>query len=76
MLARPLSFAFLTVFAVIMAALIFSFLLLGTYTRRTTVSGHLAPHNGVLKVISLHNSEHLSRRLKNLFTFKHLQMDL
>lgn len=49
-IARPLSFAVLTASAAAMALLIIGFLVLGTYTRRSTVSGQLAPDSGVLKI--------------------------
>lgn len=48
--ARPLSFAIMTMSAVGMALLIVGFLFFGTYTRRATVSGQLAPDVGVLKI--------------------------
>lgn len=49
-IARPLSFTVLTASAVGMGLLIIGFLFLGTYTKRSTVSGQLAPDVGVLKI--------------------------
>jgi membrane fusion protein len=49
-LVRPLSFTFLTVAAVVAAALIVGFFALGTYTKRTTVAGQLAPDVGILRI--------------------------
>jgi membrane fusion protein len=49
-LIRPISFAFLTAAAVGMGILIVSFMLAGSYTKRYTVSGQLAPDVGVLKI--------------------------
>lgn len=49
-IARPLSFTFMTMSAVGMALLIVGFFFLGTYTSRSTVSGELAPDVGVLKI--------------------------
>lgn len=49
-LLRPLSFTFLTGFAVICASLVIAFLIMGTYTQRKTVSGQLVPDAGVIKI--------------------------
>jgi membrane fusion protein len=49
-LVRPLSFLVLTTMAVGMALLIVSFMMLGSYTKRSTVSGQLVPDVGVLKI--------------------------
>lgn len=49
-LIRPLSFTFLTVFSVILAALICAFLAWGSYTKHSTVSGQLIPDTGLIKV--------------------------
>jgi membrane fusion protein len=48
--ARPLSFMFLTAGAGGMALIVVGFLLIGTYTKRSTIAGQLAPDIGVLKV--------------------------
>lgn len=47
---RPMSFAFLTAFAVALAAIVFAFLIWGSYTKRSTVSGQLVPDIGLVKV--------------------------
>jgi membrane fusion protein len=62
-LARPLSFTFLTAMAVGMALLIVGFLLLGTYTKRSSVSGQLAPDIGVLKVYAPQSGIVLQKRV-------------
>ena len=49
-LVRPLSFTFLTIFAVTLAAIVICYLVAGTYTKRTTVSGQLIPNKGLIKV--------------------------
>jgi membrane fusion protein len=49
-LVRPLSFIMLTTTAMTMALLIACFMMVGSYTKRTTVSGQLVPDVGVLKV--------------------------
>ena len=47
---RPISFAYLTALAGIIALIIVSFLIWGTYTKRSTVSGQLIPDTGLVKV--------------------------
>lgn len=49
-LTRPVSFFSLTVGALGFALLIISFLLFGSYTKRSTVSGQLVPDIGLVKV--------------------------
>lgn len=49
-LIRPLSFTFLTMFAVGMAALLVAFLCWGSYTKRSTVAGQLVPDVGLVKI--------------------------
>lgn len=49
-LIRPPSFTFLTATAVGMGLLIVGFMLTGSYTKRYTISGRLAPNMGVLKI--------------------------
>ena len=49
-LIRPLSFSFLTAFASILGLIIIVFLIWGTYTKRSTVSGQLLPDIGLVKV--------------------------
>lgn len=49
-LIRPISFTFLTAFAAVMASIVIAFLVWGTYTKRSTVSGQLIPDAGLVKV--------------------------
>ncbi|WP_304359196.1 HlyD family secretion protein [Collimonas fungivorans] len=49
-LVRPLSYTFLTTFAVLLAVMVCSFLAWGSYTRHSTVSGQLIPAAGLIKV--------------------------
>lgn len=49
-LIRPISFSVFAGVAALMGSILVAFLLLGSYTKRTTVRGHLAPDTGVLKV--------------------------
>jgi membrane fusion protein len=51
-LVQPLSFWFMTAIAAAMALLIIGFFMFGQYTKRSTVSGHLIPDIGVLRVYS------------------------
>lgn len=49
-LVRPISFSFLTLFAISLATIIIAFLTWGSYTKRATVSGQLIPNTGLVKV--------------------------
>jgi len=49
-LIRPLSFAFLTACAALLALLVCAFLAWGSYTKHSTVSGQLLPSSGLIKV--------------------------
>lgn len=49
-LVRPISFAFLTLLAVMFAGIVCAFLIWGNYTKRSTVTGQLTPDTGLLKV--------------------------
>ena len=52
-LLRPLvGSAWITLFALAAAAALIAWLVLGSYTRRATVSGHLAPAAGVIRVVA------------------------
>jgi membrane fusion protein len=51
-LARPVSFAFLTAFAAIVAAGLVAFAYFGSFTAHTTLRGRLAPEHGVIDVTS------------------------
>ncbi len=49
-LIRPISFTFLTLFAVALAGIVCAFLIWGSYTKRSTVAGQLTPDTGLLKI--------------------------
>lgn len=49
-LIRPVSFAFLTAFATLLAAIVIIFFLWGSYTKRSTIAGQLLPSSGQIKV--------------------------
>lgn len=49
-LIRPISFGFLTLFALALASIVSVFLIFGTYTKRSTVSGRLHPDLGLVKI--------------------------
>lgn len=49
-LIRPISFRFLTALAMFLAAIVCAFLVWGTYTKHSTVSGQLIPTAGLIKV--------------------------
>jgi membrane fusion protein len=49
-LVRPISFAYLTLFAAMLATMICTFLVWGSYTKHSTVSGQLIPDSGLIKV--------------------------
>lgn len=49
-LLRPISFSFLTAFAMILAIMVMIFLFYSTYTKRSTVTGQLIPDLGLVKV--------------------------
>ncbi|MFA6921726.1 MAG: HlyD family efflux transporter periplasmic adaptor subunit [Gallionella sp.] len=49
-LIRPISFAYLTTVAGLLAMIVVAFLVWGTYTKRSTVSGQLIPDTGLVKV--------------------------
>jgi len=51
-LSRPISFAFLTVFSLCIGISILSFIIWGSYTKRSTVQGQLVPENGLIQVYS------------------------
>lgn len=51
-LMRPLSFSLLTAFAAAAAAVVLAFLFMGSYTKRSTVSGQLVPDSGLIKVFA------------------------
>jgi membrane fusion protein len=63
-LIRPISFTFFTAAAVGMGLFIVIFLMVGSYTKRTTVSGQLAPDVGVLKIYVPQSGSVLEKRVR------------
>ncbi|MFJ2680137.1 HlyD family secretion protein [Pseudomonas sivasensis] len=51
-LVKPVSFAILTIIAILFAAVVVVFFLFGSYTKRVTVPGQLVPFSGQLKIRS------------------------
>ncbi|XHF36232.1 HlyD family efflux transporter periplasmic adaptor subunit [Pseudomonas chlororaphis] len=51
-LIRPVSFTVLTLIAALFGVLVIMFFICGSYTKRSTVSGHLVPSSGQLKINS------------------------
>src|SRR5260221_12108909 len=51
-LIRPVSFAFLTAWALAMAAALGAYFTLGEYTRKARVTGVLVPTQGVVKILA------------------------
>jgi membrane fusion protein len=51
-LIRPVSLTVLTVFVVLTALAVGSYLTLGEYTRKARVSGYLAPDHGVIRLVA------------------------
>lgn len=49
-LIRPLSFTFLTLLSVAFALVIIGFTVLGTYTKRSTLTGQLVPNTGLVRL--------------------------
>ncbi|WP_211471508.1 HlyD family secretion protein [Collimonas humicola] len=49
-LIRPISFTLLTTFAIMLASIVCAFLIWGSYTKHSTVSGQLIPNTGLIKV--------------------------
>jgi membrane fusion protein len=52
LLVRPLSFAFLTTAALVIALSLAAFFIAGEYTRKARLAGVLAPKGGVVKVVA------------------------
>ena len=50
-LIRPISFTFLTIATVALAAAVLAFLFLGEYTRKAKVSGYIVPSQGLIKIV-------------------------
>lgn len=49
-LIRPVSFTFLTAFATLLASIVITFFIWGSYTKRSTITGQLLPSSGQIKV--------------------------
>jgi membrane fusion protein len=49
-LVRPISFTVLTLFAMAQAGIVCGFLVAGSYTKRSTVTGQLTPSTGLIKI--------------------------
>ncbi len=49
-LIRPISFTFLTIATIALAAAVLVFLFLGEYTRKAKVAGYIVPNQGLIKV--------------------------
>jgi membrane fusion protein len=63
-LVRPVSFSVLTGFAVFFAALIIAFGFFAEYTRKTHVSGYLAPDKGLIKVYAPQSGTLIEKKIK------------
>lgn len=63
-LARPLSFTLFAVGAGMLGMLIVGFLLLGSYTKRSTVSGQLLPDIGVLRLYTPQSGNVLQKHVQ------------
>ena len=53
LLARPTSFAFLTLFFIAIAIAALVYLFVGEYTKKARVSGYLVPDQGLIKIFAL-----------------------
>jgi membrane fusion protein len=53
-LSRPFSFTFLVACAALIAVIIVTFIIWGSYTKRSTVLGQLIPESGVIQVYTTH----------------------
>lgn len=51
-LLQPLSFAVLTIVALVIAAMVVGLLFWGTYARKETVRGYLSPDKGIVKIFA------------------------
>ena len=51
-LTRPVSLSVLTWFAVLVAASVVAYLVLGEYTRKARVTGYLVPDRGVIRLVA------------------------
>ena len=62
-LVRPLSLAVLTAFVVCAVLAVAAWLVLGEYTRKARISGHLAPDRGVVRLVAPQNAQVLQSRV-------------
>ncbi len=63
-LIRPISFTFLTIATVLLAATVLAFLFWGEYTRKAKVAGYIVPSQGLIKIISQQNGVISELRVK------------
>ncbi len=63
-LIRPISFTFLTIAVVALAAMVLGFLFWGEYTRKAKVSGYIVPSQGLIKIVSQQNGVIAALRVK------------
>lgn len=63
-LVRPISFSMLTIFAVAFAATVMVFAFCAEYTRKTHVSGYLAPDKGLIKVYAPQSGTLIEKHVK------------
>ncbi|GAC1321580.1 MAG: hypothetical protein NVSMB28_13400 [Collimonas sp.] len=63
-LVRPISFAYLTIFAAVLATMTCAFLVWGSYTKHSTVSGQLIPDSGLIKVYAPQTGIIIERHVK------------
>ena len=63
-LIRPISFTFLTIGTVALAATVLAFLFLGEYTRKAKVSGYVVPSQGLIKIVAQQNGVIAELRVK------------
>jgi membrane fusion protein len=63
-LIRPISFTFLTIATVALAAAVLAFLFWGEYTRKAKVAGYIVPSQGLIKIISQQNAVISELRVK------------
>ena len=62
-LVRPLSLAVLTAFVACAVLAVAAWLVLGEYTRKARISGHLAPDRGVVRLVAPQNAQVLQSRV-------------
>jgi len=63
-LIQPMSFRFLTAMALAMAGVVILFLLCGSYTRHSTVSGQLVPDGGLIRIYAPQTGVVLERHVQ------------